>query len=669
MKKLLSSLLVLVMLANCFAISAFLTETESSVKEHFPLGNGTYTYRIMNDDGTPAQLGGEPITFETVVAFPTDYVTAGTDTETGEDIPGIGGMVLGSHDGRGGSGSFGVYRGQPVLQWQDMGELQGLGDDDVKFNIIFDAIDPSEVYCGEPVHIAIVRNKANDTASCYLNGELRQTKAMLGEGAYDYINNPDVEPYLEPVSDFWRDTENTYVLGGDMRANNGRWFRGGTLYQVAVYSDMRSASEIAADATDFGAEDEDMLVHFDLRDCEKYPETVTDKVQGLTAVRDRKWISTVDRGEYAFSMAVIGDTQKLVVDTPENVHYLYDWLINNKEKEKIGYVIGLGDITDNATIAEYDVVVEQIDRLCEAYGDDFVAPRGNHDINSLGKKNPEVYVTYDEAFKNSDYAATIPVGQRMTAGSIANCYKTVNICGIPYLILVLDVTPTNAMLAWADGVVEDHPNHNVIVVTHAYLTFDGTTLDYDDFTTTDRTDDGGTDDTNNGLEIWENFVKKHSNISLVLSGHIGYDYVITSYAEGDNRNVVTQILSDHQTTDTSDSDGLGMVTMLYFTGDGATANVAAVSAVKASINEENKDVEGYSKMNEYFYESNQYSIDVQLNGTRYSVDGNDTTDFMDLLLALDEVVNGKGNVFADVNGDGEVSLKDVLRVAKYLTAK
>ena len=78
-----------------------------------------------------------------------------------------------------------------------------------------------------------------------------------------------------------------------------------------------------------------MLVHFDLRDCEKYPETVTDKVQGLTAVRDRKWISTVDRGEYAFSMAVIGDTQKLVVDTPENVHYLYDWLINNKEKEKI----------------------------------------------------------------------------------------------------------------------------------------------------------------------------------------------------------------------------------------------------------------------------------------------------------------------------------------------
>lgn len=663
MKKILSTMIACLMLVNCFVFAVSSTEAgaETAIKQHYPLGNGTYTYRLLNEDGTPAELGGNPMTFEAVVAFPTDYAEV-DDPKTGEKRPGLGGMFFGNLDGRGSSGSFGLLYGQPILQWQDDGGVQGIGDDDVKFNVVFDEIAPTEIYCGEQVHIAIVRDIEAETVTCYINGAARQTKKMLGESAYNYLKEVPDEPNLPPVNNNWRET--TYVLGGDMRASNGRWFRGGTLYQVAVYSDIRSGDEIKADVSSFGSDNDNLLTYFDLRDCGEYPATVTDETGKFTAIRDRKWNKTsAERGDFAYSMAFIGDTQKLVEENPENVPYLYDWLIENKETEKISYVVGLGDITDDATIEQYDAVVDEIDRLYDAYGNDFVMPRGNHDINSIGGKDPSVYITYDDAFAGSVYESTIPVEQRMpttdgSVPSIANCYKTVNICGVPYLILVLDVTPTDAMLTWADGVVEAHPNHNVIVTTHAYLSFDETTLDYNDFTTTDPTEDGKTSDNkNNGLEIWEKFVKKHENICLVVSGHIGYDYIITSHAEGDNKNIVTQILSDHQTTDSSDDASLGMVTMLYFMGDGETVNIETLSTVKAKTGN-----------NSYFYESNQYSIELPLNATKFDVNGNVKTDLEDLLLVVDELINHTGKIYSDVNADGKVSLADVLRVSKYLVS-
>ena len=109
MKKILSTMLACLMLVNCFvfAVSSTEAETEATVAAHYPLGNGTYTYRLLNEDGTPAELGGNPITFEAVVAFPTSYAEV-TDPKTGEKRPGLGGMFFGNLDGRGSSGSFGV---------------------------------------------------------------------------------------------------------------------------------------------------------------------------------------------------------------------------------------------------------------------------------------------------------------------------------------------------------------------------------------------------------------------------------------------------------------------------------------------------------------------------------------------------------------------------------
>ena len=96
----------------------------------------------------------------------------------------------------------------------------------------------------------------------------------------------------------------------------------------------------------------------------------------------------------------------------------------------------------------------------------YVLVRGNHDktldFNKFFPKNETPYIdgTYDVWINNS--------------------WRTVRMGGYDYLIITLDYGADDDMLSWASGVIEDHPNHNVIIATHSYLCEDGTTLDADD---------------------------------------------------------------------------------------------------------------------------------------------------------------------------------------------
>ena len=81
-------------------------------------------------------------------------------------------------------------------------------------------------------------------------------------------------------------------------------------------------------------------------------------------------------------------------------------------------------------------------------------------------------------------------------------------------------------------IIENHPNHQVIITTHAYLYRDGTTLDSGDVCPPSIS--GGT---NNGDAIWDKLIKKHENIVLVLSGHDPCDSIILAQDKGENGNI------------------------------------------------------------------------------------------------------------------------------------
>ena len=635
-----SLFLSVLMILQCLMFSAFSQDAAADIKVHWPLGESS-TYRI-------GEIGGNPLSFEAVVQFPTSYLTAGGIGADGNTQGGIGGMIFGNVDGRGGSGSFGIYRGTPILDWYD--QRNNFADNAMHYNVLFTGINPADVYSGKEVHIAIVRHHSAtemDYAMCYVS--------WVGDDGN--------------------------VLGGDLRGNNERWFRGGSLYEVAVYNEVKSKDDMADYfATGIDEDDDSLLSYFNLRDCETVTPAVVEATVGNDAVRDIKWFKKAPKTDYVYSMALVGDTQILVEKNPGDIHHIYDWLINNKVSNKIEYVIGLGDITNTSAKVEYDNAKAEIFRLDDVYGENYLAIRGNHDktsVTSADKKNGKI--TYDAAFKDSVYASSFT--GKMRSDSVLNAYKVANISGVPYLFLALDYgAPDNYytedgkmnVLEWASSVVEQYPNHNVIVATHGYLDIDGEPLDGDDRTTPDKTYKGTditneyTDDNylNNGMEMWEKFISKHDNICFVVSGHIGYDQVIQSYRErkDENGNVtskVAQILTDHQATDAKAEGPFGMITMLYFNGDGSTVSLETFSSVRAA----NPKIASH-----YFFESNQYDFELDLKGTRYDVTGDNLTTVKDVIYLAKYLLDGTGTVY-DTTGDGKITLADVLRVASYTVNK
>ncbi len=266
--------------------------------------------------------------------------------------------------------------------------------------------------------------------------------------------------------------------------------------------------------------------------------------------------------DYAYSMAIVGDTQTLTAKYPDTLAGLYDWIAENAESKNMKWVFGLGDITDGDTDEEWALGKANISKL------DGVVPysviRGNHDSAEKFKA----------AFPYSEYADKIDGSMN---GDMLNTYQKFTVGDTKYMVVNLDWGAPDAAVAWANEVIEANPNYNVILTTHAYLNSDGTTLDSGD----EGAPTNYSSLNNNGDELWNDLVKKHENIVLVLSGHISSETVVATKATGVNGNTVTQMLIDPQTTDQNNvGSGLGLVAMLYFSEDGKNVDVEYYSTLK-----------------------------------------------------------------------------------------
>ena len=101
------------------------------------------------------------------------------------------------------------------------------------------------------------------------------------------------------------------------------------------------------------------------------------------------------------------------------------------------------------------------------------------------------------------------------------------------MVLSLEFAPDDAMLAWAAQVVDAHPEHHVIVATHYYTRPEGRGK-------------GGTYglDGHGGEELWNNFIRKHGNIFMVVCGHVLG--VAHQTSTNDAGKPVHEILCDYQ---------------------------------------------------------------------------------------------------------------------------
>ena len=95
--------------------------------------------------------------------------------------------------------------------------------------------------------------------------------------------------------------------------------------------------------------------------------------------------------DYAYSFAVVGDTQTLNTKDAQNgtanMKKIYEWIVANKESKGISFVMGLGDITDTfqssgTYYAKEWANAKEALALLDNADMPYSLVRGNHDISS-----------------------------------------------------------------------------------------------------------------------------------------------------------------------------------------------------------------------------------------------------------------------------------------------
>jgi hypothetical protein len=289
--------------------------------------------------------------------------------------------------------------GSPRLLWKTNDRATTC---DMTFNNV-------KLFTGKKLHLAITFDNERGEAKCYVDGVLKQTLK--------------VSPMSALVAGV------PFGIGGTPYSGNPFYFRG-ELFSAAAYSDCRTPEEIKqdmllADTNDsslvFSYETEDMVSGETMYDYGKHGYDAELIDMWMTEEEMQEYREQAGYADYAYSIAVVGDTQTISNHFPDQLHYIYDWIVENAESKKISFVQGLGDMTDLSEAREYELVIAQLEKLDGIVPYAFI--RGNHDTPDTFKQNfPYKYYggQPEESFD----------------GTMLNTYQTIRLGNVDFLILL-----------------------------------------------------------------------------------------------------------------------------------------------------------------------------------------------------------------------------------------
>lgn len=238
------------------------------------------------------------------------------------------------------------------------------------------------------------------------------------------------------------------------------------------------------------------------------------------------------------------------------------------------YVLHEGDVTELNQTAQWDRSLTAMNYLNGVVP--YAMVTGNHDVGPNGSAaNRESLFNSPAYFGPGSYYASQPsIGGFAEPGKTDSSWHTFSVGGQNWLILNLEWAPSDAVVSWANQVLDDHPNYRTMILTHAYMFSDNTRYDWAARGTSQYANPHylwpywltGPDATvNDGEDLWNKLVKTHDNVDFVFSGHVlspgtGYRSDLS-----DGGHVVHQMLANSQ----DDPNGLGNMRLLEFKIDGS----------------------------------------------------------------------------------------------------
>lgn len=263
------------------------------------------------------------------------------------------------------------------------------------------------------------------------------------------------------------------------------------------------------------------------------------------------------------TVVVLPDTQYYYPDqgTGNLAHWLaqMNWIRAHAETHRIAFVLHLGDITDRNDHSEtHEAQWSYAETIAGGIMD--VAPlaltTGNHD--GLDDSRRTLFSEPGFFGPGSRYARQPTLVDSVTPDRLESSAHLFEAADRSWLVLCLEWGPGEDVMAWAEAVLAEHPEREVIVVTHAYLFRDSSRYDWElmggaDIEERQRGNPlgyGGLDDAPGGVydgqRIWNRLVRAHPRVRLVLSGHVSRSGQGRRVTLGDAGNLVHEKLVNFQ---------------------------------------------------------------------------------------------------------------------------
>ena len=298
-----------------------------------------------------------------------------------------------------------------------------------------------------------------------------------------------------------------------------------------------------------------------------------------------------------FTIAVIPDTQNYVDNTKKQTASAKDfmtetaYLATHKNEPNLVFVTHVGDVVQhgdgtNGTPGDksYGAQDEWDRALCamKILSDTdipFGMSPGNHDYDSIsyrsGSRPLTSKVMWNRYIGSRSWLFAFKSWYGGASDQLAydpglSSFQIFEAGGSNFLHISLQMEASDAALAWAQGVIDAHPNYATIVTTHSYLSpppagdtkpplEEPATRNAAGYLTTSSNCTGAPQPEspggcNSAQQVWDKFISKNDQIFMVLCGHSWNRTDKYGISQGENIRIdnnlaghpVYQILSDYQ---------------------------------------------------------------------------------------------------------------------------
>ncbi|UTT61708.1 lamin tail domain-containing protein [Microcella humidisoli] len=242
------------------------------------------------------------------------------------------------------------------------------------------------------------------------------------------------------------------------------------------------------------------------------------------------------------SIVHLTDTQYLSEGYPEEYERMTRWIVELGQRHGLAAVVHTGDLVQSWVDPDQSDARARIEfarastaqAVLEEAGLVTTVLPGNHDT----KRGIDAAL-YNECFGPERYADAPGFVAPIAPDDATSSYTIVQAGPAPVLVLSIGYGYGERELAWAEHIVQQHPDHNVVIATHEHLT------------PLTRWDPARRATDNRWLsradELWERVVAPNRNVVAVLAGHYhGLGAIVTPDAGGIEGHTVVELLADYQ---------------------------------------------------------------------------------------------------------------------------